>query len=196
MVWRKTKKMITLDIFDLSKLNSYKLIKDVIIHPLKVNRDPRGYLVETIKSDWIDIFGKNLPFAQNYYSITQSNVARDEERWHVHPTKQIDRFVVSLGQIVVVMYDWRQDSPTHGLLNLFHMGELNQDKGYYNLLVPQNVLHGFLVVSKTNAMILNYPTTLYDSQEEGRIPFNRVNFGENEHFSWNLVRKLFQLPLK
>lgn len=188
--------MIKLDIFDLSKLNSYKLIKDVVVHPLKVNRDPRGYLVETIKSDWPDIFGPNLPFAQNYYSVTQPNVARDEDRWHVHPSKQIDRFVVAMGQIVVAMFDWRKNSSTYGLLNLFHMGELNQDLGNYNLLIPQNVLHGFLVVGKSKAMILNYPTVLYDSREEGRIPFNRVNFGEKECFSWNLVRKLFQLPLK
>jgi len=183
-----------LDIFDLSKLNNYKLIQDVKIHPLKVNRDPRGFLIETLKIDWLDIYGTNLPFTQNYFSVTQSNVARDKDRWHVHPIKQIDRFVVTQGKIVVALYDWRKKSPTLGLLNLFLMGELNNDVGYYNLLIPNNILHCFLVVSKTSAMILNYPTALYDSKEEGRVPFNEVEIAKKQYFSWNSIRKYFNLP--
>jgi dTDP-4-dehydrorhamnose 3,5-epimerase len=185
-----------LELFDLTKLNNYKLITDVVVRPLKVNRDPRGFLIETLKTDWSNVFNDNLPFAQNYFSITETNVARDEDRWHIHPTKQIDRFVVARGQIVVALCDWRKDSATFGLLNLFLMGELKQDEGYYNLLVPRNVLHGFLVVSNNQAMILNYPTTLYDSKEEGRVPFNQVKVNDNETFSWNEVRKIFKLPLK
>ena len=64
-------------IFTLDKLKKYKLIQDVIIHPLKVNRDPRGILVEIMKTDWRDIYSKEkLPFAQTYYSITESGTAR------------------------------------------------------------------------------------------------------------------------
>ncbi len=185
-----------LELFDLTKLSRYQLIKDVIVHPLKVNRDPRGFLIETLKADWPDIFNDNLPFAQNYFSVTETNVARDEDRWHVHPTSQIDRFVVARGQIIVALFDWRKDSTTFGLLNLFSMGELKQDEGYYSLLVPKNVLHGFVVVSNKPAMILNYPTTLYDPKEEGRIPFIQVKVNDGKFFSWNEVRKLFKLPLK
>ena len=184
------------EFFDLSKLGSYKLIKDVVIHPLKVNRDPRGILVETIKKNWSDIYNKEYPFAQSYFSITKSNVARDENQWHVHPTKQIDRFVVIQGRIVVALYDWRKNSSTFGLLNLFLMGELPKDKGYYNLLVPKNVLHCFLVVSKKPAVILNFPNQIYDPKEEGRTLFNKVKLSDGNYFSWNKIRKKFKLPLK
>lgn len=184
-----------LDFFDLNKIKSYKLIQDVVIHPLKVNRDPRGYLIETLKTDWNDIYNKDLPFSQNYFSVTKTNVARDENQWHLHPTKQIDRFVVAQGQIVVALFDWRKSSSTYNLLNLFIMGELGNDAGYYNLLIPKNVLHGFLVVSKNQAMILNYPITLYDKSEEARIPFNKVKIDNKTSFSWNFVRKYYNLSL-
>ena len=120
------------NLFDLSKLKSYKLIKDVAIHPLKVNKDPRGILVEIMKTDWRDVFDKNkLPFSQTYYSKTLSGVARDEDLWHYHPGGQQDRFGVIQGEIVVAVFDWRKKSPTFRMLNLFHIGELAKDKGQY-----------------------------------------------------------------
>lgn len=184
------------NIFDLSKLNTYKLIQDVVVHPLKVFRDPRGILVETLKNGWLDICSPAKPFSQNYFSETKSNTARDEDCWHFHPTKQLDRFVTIKGEIVVALYDNRQTSATKGLLNLFLMGESNDDKGYYNLLIPQNVLHCFLVVSKIPAIILNFPTTLFDTKEEGRISFSRVKISDGKIFSWNDIRSIFKLPLK
>ena len=178
--------------FDLSKLNSYKLINDVIIQPLKVNRDSRGILVETLKTNWPKIYTKKYPFSQSYFSITKPNTARDEDRWHFHPTKQVDRFVVIQGMLVMALYDWRKSSSTYGLLNLFLMGEMEKDRGCYNLLIPQNVLHCFLVVSQKRAILLNFPNALYDEKEEGRVSFNKVKLEDGSHFSWKKIRKNFK----
>lgn len=185
-----------MDFFTLDKKDSFKLIKDVVVHPLKVNRDKRGILVETLKTNWPDLYKPRWPFAQTYYSITYSNIARDEDRWHVHPKKQVDRFVVVQGNVVFALYDLRKESTTFGLLNLFKMGESNGDQGQYALLVPKNVLHCFLVVSKKTAIILNYPNQIYDQKEEGRIPFNKLKLTDGSFFSWNNIRKEFKLPLK
>ena len=167
------------------------LIKDVVVHPLKVNRDPRGILVETLKTEWKDVFGPSLPFAQMYYSITEPGVARDEDRWHYHPTRQVDRFGVISGDIVVAIYDWREVSPTFGRLNLFKLGESNGDHGQYLVLIPRNTLHGFVVVSAKPAVLFNYPTELYDPREEGRISHQEypIRFLDGRAFSWEAVRK-------
>ena len=178
-----------LNFFALDKIDKYPLIKGVVIKPLKVNRDDRGILVETLKSDWPEFFDQNKrPFAQNYFSETPAGVARDEDQWHIHPNKQEDRFVVVKGDIVVPLFDNRPESPTRGQLNLFLMGESNGDQGRYGLLIPKQVLHCFLVVSKTPAIILNYPTSLYDSEEEGRIPFSEVKLKDGSTFSWKKIR--------
>jgi len=173
--------------FSLQSKN-YPLIQGVVVYPLKVNRDERGVLVESLKINWHEVFDSRLrPFAQCYYSITEPGVARDADRWHFHPTKQEDRFVVVKGDILVALYDWRKDSRTYGTLNLFPMGESQKDDGQYLLLIPINVLHCFKNIGKKEAILLNFPTKLYDPKEEGRIPFTEVKFSDGTTFDWSLI---------
>lgn len=164
------------------------LIKDVLMHPLKVNQDESGTLIETLRSDWKGIYGKNREFAMQYYSVTPSKVARDEYLWHYHPTQE-DRFLVVQGTIIVAIADNRLDSPTKGVLNLFYM-QANKDP--YVLLVPHKTLHGFMVISENSAMLLNFPTKLYNPKEEGRIPYKeaKVKLSNGSLFSWDYVRKI------
>lgn len=164
------------------------LIKDVLLYPLKINKDKSGILVETLRKDWPQIYGKDREFSMQYYSVTAPGVARDEDVWHYHPTVQEDRFLVAYGEIVVAVVDNREDSKTRGVLNLFHM---KADTDPYILLIPKKTLHGFMVVSKTPAVLLNFPTALYNPKEEGRIPYEKakVKFPNGSLFSWELVRK-------
>ncbi|MEK7450493.1 MAG: dTDP-4-dehydrorhamnose 3,5-epimerase family protein [Patescibacteria group bacterium] len=168
--------------------NKFTLIKDVIMHPLKINKDESGVLVETLRTDWHDIYGKDRRFAMQYYSVTPGGIARDEKIWHYHPSVQEDRFLVVQGTIIVAVADQRANSVTKGLLNLFHM---ESDGNPYILLIPKETLHGFLVISKESAMLLNFPTTLYNPKEEGRISYEKaqVKLPDGSLFSWDSVRK-------
>jgi dTDP-4-dehydrorhamnose 3,5-epimerase len=169
-----------------------KLIKDVVIHPYKVNQDASGILVETLKINWNDIYGPGREFFQQYYSETPSGLARDENLWHYHPTVQDDRFSVVKGEIIVAIGDNREDSETNGLLNLFY---INARKNPYMVLIPRRTLHGFMVVSKEPAILINFPTGLYNPQEEGRIPYEKakIKTSDGTAFSWDLVRKELKL---
>ncbi len=177
-----------MEFINISNKNNFTLVKDVIMHPLKINRDKSGILVETLRTDWPDIYGKSKEFAMQYYSITPSGIARDEKVWHYHPTVQEDRFLVIQGSIVVAIADNREDSPTFGLLNLFNM---KADDNPYVLLIPKKTLHGFMVVSKEPAILLNFPTALYNPKEEGRISYEeaQVKLTDGSLFSWDSVRK-------
>ena len=89
--------------------NKENIIENVVLHPLVIHRDPRGSLMETLREDWTDVFDKeSLPFAQSYYSETMPGIARDENQWHVHNTKQVDRFLILHGSAVVSLYDMRE----------------------------------------------------------------------------------------
>src|SRR3990167_4655470 len=110
-----------MDFINLKNIKKNKLIEGVIVRPLKVNRDASGVLVETLRTDWMDIYGPGREFAMQYYSVTPSGVARDEDVWHFHPTTQEDRFLVVQGSIIVAIADNRNESSTCGLLNLFSM---------------------------------------------------------------------------
>lgn len=181
----------TMKVMDFITLkNKNKLVNDVTLYPLKINKDSSGVLVETLRSDWEGIYGPNREFAMQYYSITDSGVARDENVWHYHPRIQEDRFLVVQGSIVAAIVDNRKESNTYGMLNLFYM---EADHNPYILLIPKKTLHGFLVVSKMPAILLNFPTNLYNPQEEGRISFSeaQIKLDGRELFSWDKVRKEF-----
>lgn len=180
-----------IELITLENKDSVKFIKDVLLYPLKVNRDKSGVLVETLRKDWPTIYGANREFAMQYFSITEGGVARDEKVWHFHPTIQEDRFLVVSGEVVVAIADNREASPTNGLLNLFYMRPENNP---YILLIPKKTLHGFMVVSKDPGVLLNFPTSLYNPKEEGRIPYDeaRVKFTDGSSFSWDIVRESFK----
>ena len=169
--------------------NKARLIKDVLLHPLKINKDESGVLVETLRTDWKEIYGRGREFVMQYYSVTDPGIARDENRWHYHP-RQEDRFLVAQGAIVTAIADKREGSKTFGLLNLFYM---QADKDPYILLIPKKTLHGFMVTSKEPAVLLNFPTALYNRKEEGRIRYMdaQIKLPNGELFLWNKVREKF-----
>ena len=181
-----------MEFITLKNKDNFKLIQDVLIYPLKVNKDESGILVETLRRDWPEIYGKDREFFMQYFSITNSKVARDENVWHYHSTVQEDRFLVASGEIVVAVADNRENSSTNGLLNLFHM---NYQVDPYILLIPKKTLHGFMVISKEPAILLNFPTALYNPKEEGRISYEEANIklSDGSLFKWETVRKFLQL---
>lgn len=177
----------------LANKDSVSLVKDVLMYPLKVNRDESGILIETLRTDWEGIYGKGREFSMQYFSVTKSGIARDEKVWHYHP-KQEDRFLVAQGEMIVAVVDNRRGSKTFGTLNLFHM---KADADPYILLIPKYTLHGFLVVSHTPCVLLNFPTCLYNPSEEKRLPYDRAQIKESDGhlFSWDQVRSQFGLEV-
>lgn len=179
-----------MEFITLENKSSIKLIKDIEIHSYKINEDSSGILVETMRKDWKDVYSQGREFFMQYYSETSSGIARDESMWHYHPTIQDDRFSVVKGEIVVAIGDNREDSETEGLLNLFY---INARKDPYLVLIPRKTLHGFMVVSREPAILINFPTGLYNPKEEGRISYEsaQIKMPDGTFFSWDLVRKEF-----
>lgn len=174
----------------LKNADQVTLVKDVVIHPYIVNQDSSGILVETLRKDWKDVYSEDINFSMQYYSETPSGMARDEDVWHYHPTIQDDRFSVIKGEIVVAVADTREESSTRGLLNLFY---INARKDPYLLLIPRKTLHGFLVVSPEPAILINFPTGLYNVKEDERIPYEQAGVvtTDGKIFSWDLVKNEF-----
>ena len=178
------------ELITLKNKDNSRLIKDLLLYPLKVNRDESGILVETLRKDWPEIYGPNREFSMQYFSVTDPGIARDENLWHLHPTYQEDRFLLADGEVVVAVADKREGSETKNLLNLFY---INASKNPYIVLIPKGTLHTFMVVSNKPAILLNFPTGLYNPAEEGRVPYSdaQVTFEDGTPFSWDLVRKEF-----
>jgi dTDP-4-dehydrorhamnose 3,5-epimerase len=138
------------------------VIHGVVVKPLRVIPDDRGYLMEMLRCD--DPFFER--FGQSYLTAAYPGVIKG---WHYHKV-QVDHFVCVSGIAKVVLYDNREDSPTRGELQQFFMGHLNP----ILLLIPRLVLHGFTAVGAEPALIINFPTDPYNYQEpdEFRVAWN------------------------
>ena len=126
-----------------------KLIDGVVVKPLKVIADERGYLMEMMRKD--DPFFQR--FGQTYVSVAYPGVVKG---WHYHKI-QTDHFVIVKGMMKVVMYDDREKSPTKGMVNEFFMGERNP----ILVTIPPGVWHGMKGIGTEPAYLVNTPTEHY-----------------------------------
>jgi len=138
------------------------MIEGVKVKKLRVIPDERGYLMEMLRSDW-DEYEK---FGQVYVTAAYPGVVK---AWHYHKS-QTDHFVCVHGMAKVVLYDRRDDSPTHRQVNEFFIGERNPCL----IKIPPLVVHGFKGISQDVTLVVNVPTELYnyDEPDELRLPFD------------------------
>lgn|GEM_PF-409039 len=168
-------------------------IEGAVLHGLTTHRDPRGTLTELLRADWPDVYGEAMPFAQVYTSTTAPGVARDIDKWHVHQ-HQTDRFYCVRGRIVVAIADPRAGSPTEGNLMLVELAAAEDGPAPMLVTIPPQTLHGFVVTSEEPATLLNFPTRIYDVDDEGRMPFEeaKVTFPDGTVFDYEAVRRWYK----
>jgi dTDP-4-dehydrorhamnose 3,5-epimerase len=135
------------------------LIEGVRFKTLTVIPDERGRLMEMLRRD-DEMF---LGFGQAYLTTAYPGVVKG---WHYHRI-QHDHFIVVKGMMKIVLYDARDASPTHGVINEFFMGEHNP----LLLQIPPFVYHGFKCISEQEALVVNLPTEPYrhESPDEYRV---------------------------
>lgn len=164
--------------------------------PRTFHRDSRGFLVETLRSDDTEVDGAS--FQMTYSSVTLPGKFRDGDRWHVHRA-QTDRFVVVLGEMVLALFDDRQDSATRDRLEVVRLTGIAQgalldsstgDYVSYLVPIPPGVLHCIGNLGTEPFLLQNFPTKLYNLSDEGRVPFTSKPIEElGGPFAWDLVER-------
>lgn len=136
------------------------MIDGVAVEKLRVVPDERGRLTEILRCD-SGLFSK---FGQVYATTTYSVVIK---AWHMHH-QQDDNVTCVTGMVKLVLYDGREDSPTHGETMELFVGELNPVLVH----IPRGVFHGWKCIGEQDACMLNVPTELYNYQDpdEFRLP--------------------------
>jgi dTDP-4-dehydrorhamnose 3,5-epimerase len=125
------------------------MIDGVVIKPLRVIPDERGYLMEILRAD--DPFYEK--YGQTYLTVVYPGVVKG---WHYHK-KQTDLMCAVKGMAKVVLYDDRKDSPSRGEVTELFIGERNP----VLVKIPPGVLHGMKGVGSEPAYIINTPSEMY-----------------------------------
>lgn len=135
-------------------------IKSLVTHP-----DERGFFRELIRKT--DPFFGEGAFAQLSHSLMHPGSGKG---WHFHP-QQVDWWYC-IGDLKVVLYDLREDSPTRRQLNELFMGD---NYGAKIIKIPAMVAHGCRALNTTH--LLYVTSSVYDPQQEGRIPHDDPDIG-------------------
>lgn len=160
------------------------------------HRDGRGFLVEALRYDDAAVDGSR--FRLSYSSVTLPGHFRDADRWHLHHI-QTDRFVVILGEMMLALYDDREESSTRGRVEVIRMTGMRYDpprppspgdSAGFLVPIPPGVLHCIGNLGAEPFLLQNFPTELYNPSDEGRVPFVSKPIAElGTPFSWELVER-------
>jgi dTDP-4-dehydrorhamnose 3,5-epimerase len=120
-----------------------------------------GHTTEVLRRDWFD---EGVEVDQ-VFQVTLA--AHGVSAWHVH-LDTTDRLFVNGGQVKVVLYDSRTDSPTRGRINEFRLG----DRRPGLVIVPPGVWHGIQNLLAVESRVLNLVDTAYryDDPDHWRLP--------------------------
>jgi dTDP-4-dehydrorhamnose 3,5-epimerase len=133
------------------------MIDGVKVKKLRVIPDERGRVMEILRRDDENF----LEFGQVYVTTTYPGVVK---AWHKHE-KQVDNIVCVSGMIKMALYDGRTGSPTQGEINEFYLGLHNP----VLVQVPAGINHGWMAVSREEAVIINIPTQPYDREHPDEL---------------------------
>jgi dTDP-4-dehydrorhamnose 3,5-epimerase len=126
-------------------------IAGVIVKPLRLIPDERGFLMEILRRDEPELFTK---FGQVYVSATYPGAVK---AWHYHK-HQIDNFACVAGMVKLVLVDTREESATRGAVNEFFLGTQNPTL----VQVPNLVYHGWKCISIEPSLVVNVTNEPYE----------------------------------
>ena len=87
--------------------------------------------------------------------------------WGLHKLHE-DRYFLLQGEMEVVLYDERDDSPTRGLVARIYLSELSRRL----MNIPAGVWHADHNIGTRDAVVVNFPTIPYDhaNPDKYRLP--------------------------
>jgi dTDP-4-dehydrorhamnose 3,5-epimerase len=136
-----------------------EIISGVIITPLKKIINLKGDVFHGMKKSDSGYSG----FGEAYFSTINYN---DIKPWKKHKKMTLN-FIVPVGEIQVVIYDDRENSPTKGKFNNFVIS-IND---YNRITIPPDVWVAFRGLSKELNLLLNITDIEHDPDEMERINF-------------------------
>jgi dTDP-4-dehydrorhamnose 3,5-epimerase len=139
------------------------LLAGVTEHRASTHVDDRGSLVEMIDPRWDSV---TSPLTYAYSWTVRPGHAKG---WAIHRGHD-DRYFLVSGEVEVVLFDVRRDSATYGVVSVVPMS--HYERGL--VTIPRLVWHATRNVGSTEAVMVNFPTELYDhdNPEKYRLPLN------------------------
>jgi dTDP-4-dehydrorhamnose 3,5-epimerase len=125
-------------------------LHEVKVVPLKKVITERGHLMEVTRCD----DNSHLDYGQAYITMTKPGVVR---AWYRH-REQTDQIALVKGQLLLVLLDSRDDSPTFQCLQAIRIA----DDAPMLVQIPAGVWHGFQAIGVDDTYLLHLNSRAYD----------------------------------
>ena len=135
-----------------------KAIDGVVAREVKHVLTDNGVLLELLRSEWLGTSSKVDQVLLR--TIDSGGVSA----WHVHRSTT-DRLFCVGGRALVVLYDARKASPTHGTVAEYRVGPHRPTL----LIVPPGVFHGVKAIGAEAAVLINMVDAAYAYSETGSL---------------------------
>ncbi len=140
-----------------------RMIEGVRIRDLVLHTDDRGTVCEMFDPRW----GWHPdPLVFTYFYTIRPGLIKG---WAMHKNHE-DRYCIMQGEIRVVLYDSRADSPTFGLVVEHYLTEHHRQL----LSIPSGVWHADQNVGGKDCLVVNFPTIQYNHEgpDKYRLPLD------------------------
>jgi dTDP-4-dehydrorhamnose 3,5-epimerase len=140
-----------------------RLPHGVQVRDLVTHTDDRGTLFELYDERW---GFHELPLTYAYVATIRPGVTKG---WALHEHHD-DRYTLLFGALEVVLYDAREDSPTHGLVAKVVLTEHHRRL----LSIPIGIWHADRNLGDRDVVLVNFPTTPFDKArpDKQRLPLD------------------------
>ncbi|MEO5574996.1 MAG: dTDP-4-dehydrorhamnose 3,5-epimerase family protein [Gaiellaceae bacterium] len=137
------------------------MIDGVKIVPLRQIVDERGKIMHMLKATDPHFVG----FGEIYFSTAWPGAVK---AWHIHTRMTVNNAVLS-GRAKLVLYDQRENSPTHGEVQEVFLGEDN----YVLVQIPPGIANGYKAYGDKQVILANAASMPHDPEEMLRVdPFD------------------------
>jgi dTDP-4-dehydrorhamnose 3,5-epimerase len=151
------------------------MIDGVRLRPVRPVPHEDGTVAEVARAAWDEI---DQPIVQVHVTTTLAGRIR---AWGLH-RQSTDRLFVVRGLVSIVVFDGRQHSSTHGVVNEFRLSERNPGL----VVIPPNLYHGWKNIGIDEAFIINMPSDQYTHDEPDALdlPYDDPQAAEVVPFRW------------
>ncbi len=142
-------------------------IDGVVVEPRKKIPDERGTIMHGVRADQL-----LNPFGEVYFKKLNFGVVNG---WHTHETLYLNYLCIE-GMIKLVLYDMRENSATHGIVQELFIG----DDNHCMVHIPPGIANGSKGLSNPYAIMCNVASQAHDPSlkylridpHSGEIPYD------------------------
>ena len=139
------------------------LVDGVTLRDIVTQTDERGTLFELFDLRW---GWHPAPLVYAYVATIRPGITKG---WALHHRHE-DRYALLFGEMEVVLFDAREDSPTHGRVSKLVLTEHRRRL----LSIPAGVWHADRNIGRRDVVVVNFPTAPYDhgAPDKQRLPLD------------------------